>query len=40
MAASDSLRLTSLTVAPGARWNVACQVAGFPGTWLEVMRRA
>ena len=40
MAASDSLRLTSLTIAPGAQWNVTCQVAGFPGTWLEVMKRA
>ena len=40
MTASDSLRLTSLTVAPGAQWNVTCQVAGFPGTWLEIMKRA
>ncbi len=40
MAASDSLRLTSLTLAPGAQWNVTCQVAAFPGTWLEVLKRA
>ena len=40
MAASDSLRLTSLTIAPGAQWNVTCQVAAFPGTWLEVLKRA
>ena len=39
MAASDSLRLTSLTLAPGAQWNVTCQVAAFPGTWLEVLKR-
>jgi hypothetical protein len=40
MTASDSLRLTSLTIAPGAQWNVTCQVAGFPGTWLEAMKDA
>jgi hypothetical protein len=40
MAATDSLRLTSLTLTPGARWNVPCQVAAFPGNWLDVMRRA
>src|SRR3984885_12380645 len=40
MTASDSLRLTSLTIAPGAQWNETCQVAGFPETWLEVIRRA
>jgi RNaseH domain of pPIWI_RE/pPIWI_RE module N-terminal domain/MID domain of pPIWI_RE len=40
MAASHSLRLTSLTIAPGTQWNVICQVTGFPGIWLEAMKRA
>jgi hypothetical protein len=40
MAASDSLRLTSLTIAPGAQWNATSQVTAFPETWLEVLKRA
>jgi len=40
MAASDSLRLTSLTIAPGAQWNATCQVAAFPEPWLDVLKRA
>jgi hypothetical protein len=34
MPVSDQMRLTSLTIAPGAQWNVPCQIAAFPPHWL------
>src|SRR5690348_3647776 len=40
MTTSDSMRLTSSTVAPGTRWNVNCQVAAFPAVWLEELTAA
>jgi hypothetical protein len=40
MAASDSLRLTSLTTPAGAQWNVSCRLAAFPVAWLEAISDA
>lgn len=37
---SDLMRLTAFTIAPGARWNVDCQVARFPPAWLEALSDA
>lgn len=40
MAATDTMRLTSFTIAPGARWDVDVLSARFPSTWLTEISRA
>ena len=40
MPVSDQMRLTSLTIAPGAQWRVPCQVAAFPQHWLQPLTDA
>ncbi len=40
MTTSDSMRLTSSTITPGAQWNVNCQVAALPPKWLEAVTAA
>lgn len=40
MAATDTMRLTSFTIAPDARWEVEVLSARFPSTWLTEISRA
>lgn len=39
MAISDLMRLTSFTIAPGARWDADVQVSRFPAGWLDSLTR-
>jgi len=40
MPISDQMRLTSLTLTPGAQWHMPCQVAPFPPHWLQPLTHA
>jgi hypothetical protein len=39
VAISDLMRLTSFTVAPGARWDADVQASRFPSAWLDSLTR-
>ncbi|MEU8391467.1 RNaseH domain-containing protein [Micromonospora sp. NPDC048843] len=36
---SDRMQLTAFTLAPDARWDVHCKIAGFPKPWLDLLTR-